>query len=174
MKNVNLFPYRQQHKWHRTRIFQRAVAVTAVGSLLLAFVFSWALSQGLRMNTSGQSLKAEQQALIEEMYLHIQSTQALQEERSQRLVVLRVIREWAEHPQPGVWIKNLHWAEGVLQVDVWVSSNDQAQEWVERLQGIQGVVGIEKVAGTPDPVARELSMQVLQLKLKIGGGDVQP
>jgi hypothetical protein len=164
-------------------MFQRAVWITALLSLLLAIMLSWALNQSVNWawvvkttgsDVSGKPLNTGQKALIEEMYVHIQSTQQLQEEQGQRLVVLRVIHELAHDPLLGVWIKKLHWVEGMLEVDAWVSSKEQAQDWVARLQGIQGVVGIEKVTGTPDPLASELSMQVLQLKLKIGGGDVQP
>lgn len=182
MKNVNLFPYRQQRKWLMTRRFQRSVLVTAMGSVLLAMLLSWSFSQGVSglwstkttgVNASANQLNAQERALIEEMYQHIQSTQTLQEDRRQRLVVLQVIHGMAQHPLPGVSIKHVRWEAGVLHVDAWISSQEQATDWVQRLQAIPGVTGIETVAGPPDGLASELSMQVLQLKLKVGGADAQ-
>ena len=180
MKNVNLFPYRQQRQWLMTRRFQRSVLVTALGSVLLAMLLSWSFSQGVSglwstkttgVNASANQLNAQERALIEEMYQHIQSTQTLQEDRRQRLVVLQVIHDMAQHPLPGVSIKHMRWEAGVLYVDAWISTQEQATDWVQRLQVIPGVTGIEAVAGPPDALATELSMQVLQLKLKVGGTD---
>lgn len=178
MKNVNLFPYRQHRKWMLTRRFQRVVLVTALGSVLLAMLLSWSFSQGFSglwttkttgLNGSTKQLNEQERALIEEMYQHIQSTETLQENRRQRLVVLKVIHDMAQHPLPGLSIKQLRWEAGVLYVDAWIASQEQASDWVQRLQAIPGVTGIEKNAGPPDALASELSMHVLQLKLTVGG-----
>lgn len=181
MKNVNLFPYRQQHQWQMTRAFQRAVLLTAGVSLALSLVLAWAMSEGLHWpgqdkdtQASAQKAHAEQQVLVEKMYAYIESTQALHHERQQRLLVLNLIRHLADQPLPGVWIKHLHWVDGALQVDAWVHSDEQAQAWVQRLQGLRGVVGVEKMDTPNDPLAQEMSMSRLHLKLKLGGADEQP
>lgn len=182
MKNVNLFPYRQHRKWLMTQQFQKTVWSITLGSLLVASVLSWSFSTGIiglsiQQNTEIpdriRTLTAHEQAQIEQMYQQIQSTQSLQEDRRQRLVVLQVIHGMAQHPLPGVSIQHVRWEAGVLYLDAWISSQEKASDWVQRLQVIPGVTGIETVAGPHDGLASELSMQVLQLKLKVGEADAQ-
>lgn len=182
MKNVNLFPYRQQHKWQLTRAFQKAVIATAAFSLLVAALLAWAFSpsgpwrwlQPHVASNAQLAVQPEQQVLIEQLYQHIQSTQKLQAERQLRIKLLRLIHALAQNPTEGVWVKQLQWADGFLLIDAWTQSAEQTQVWVQHLQTIDGVTGMETLAAPADARANEMSMQVVRLQLNLGGGHVRP
>ena len=181
MKNLNLFPYRQQRQWQMTRAFQRAVLITTLLSLALSLGLAWVMSSELnwpgQLSETPASVKkqqAEQQELVEKMYAHIESTHAWQQERQRLLLVLSLIRNLAEEPSLGVWIQHVHWVDGALQIDAWVHSDEHAQAWVQRLQATPGVVGVEKIEGSSAALALEMAMTPLPLRLKIGDTVGQP
>jgi hypothetical protein len=182
MKNVNLFPYRQQRQWCLIRSFQKAVIATSMFSFVVAALLAWAFGQreawsGLPYHAVSQvrdTLPSEQLELVEQLYHHIQSTQLIQEERQQRLKLLRFIHALAQDTMQGVWVQQLQWSEEVLLMDAWSPSDEQVQAWVQRLQRVAGVSGIQILPADADARAKAMSMDVVRFQIHLRGEHVQP
>ena len=176
MKTINLFPYRAHRRWEKRRSFQKAVVVIGTLSLLLSVLVNGFLRQAPErawgqsmLNQSGDPQQGDthQRLLVEQMHNLVMSTEWLNREREQRLLLLRLMHTWLQPALEGVSLRRLNWSEGVLEMEMGVATDEIGQQVIQKLQGSPGVQRIEHKPTSPALVCPGL--RDVHLKIHVGG-----